>query len=314
MVETARIEAEAIAWHLRLADMAGSEWESFVAWLERAPEHRAAYDRVADADAFLAEAGPLLDDAAAAHESVPAEPVVPRRHWRPALAAAVTGLALVGTLAFWPGRGGEQIERTRPGTTKEIAFSDGTRIDLNGGTAMALDPADQRSIRLDAGEALFRVRHGGKPFTVDAGGFRIRDLGTVFNVELTERSLKIDVSEGQVQFDPDGAALTLGPGDGLTVDRQRNLVVRRGSPGAGGWRTGELAFTDARLDDVVEALNRRYGSRIELSGGLSGQPFTGNIRSLGDEAGDVAHLARLIGADFRRDGDMWVLSRAVRVR
>ncbi|MFX6838621.1 FecR family protein, partial [Acinetobacter baumannii] len=84
---------------------------------------------------------------------------------------------------------GVQTERTRPGTTKELAFADGTRIDLNGQTALALDQADPRAVRLEQGEARFAVQHGAKPFTVQAGGFELRDLGTVFNVRLTPVAL-----------------------------------------------------------------------------------------------------------------------------
>ena len=305
MADNAIIDEQAIGWHLRLPDLAGHEWEQFTAWLESAPEHRAAYDRLVEADAFLAAAAPALPAAMPMAASV-STALAPRR-WAPAVAAAAAGLALFSAWALWPDAQ-EQFERTRPGTTKRIAFADGTRIDLNGNSALALEQGGPRAVRLDRGEAMFRVRHSAKPFTVEAGGYSIRDLGTVFNVELTDRTLRIDVSEGSVQFDPGGAGVTLAAGEGLTLDRDRKLVVQRRSRGAGGWLNGEMVFQDSRLDDVAAALYRRYGIRIELSAGLSGRPFTGNILNRGDEAGDVAHFARLIGAQIHRDGEVWVLA------
>jgi transmembrane sensor len=313
MAETATIEQQAVAWHLRLADLAGEEWEAFTGWLETAPEHRAAYDRVADAEAFLDAAAPALGTAASVAPSAfaPMPAVVPlarRRFWPLASAAAAAGLALLGAWALWPDMARLQLESTRPGTTKEIAFADGTRIDLNGGSALALDQAHPRAVRLDGGEALFHVRHQDRPFTVEVAGYAIRDLGTVFNVALTDRTLRLDVSEGSVLFDPGGANLTLKAGQGITLDRGHNLVVQRASHGAGGWLGGEMAFDDARLEDVAAALHQRYGVNITLSGGLPGRPFTGNVRSEGSEADIVAHFASLIGAQFHRDGDTWVLT------
>ena len=44
---------EAIDWHLRLAAASGSEWQAFSEWLEQDPKNRAAYDRIALADAAL---------------------------------------------------------------------------------------------------------------------------------------------------------------------------------------------------------------------------------------------------------------------
>lgn len=311
MVDTATIEDQAIAWSLRAPGMTGREWEEFVAWLEGAPEHRDAWRQVAEAEAGLVAAAPslVLADAMPA-----AAPTGNRRFgWRSwqggASVAAAIALALLAGWNLWPDAP-LRIEHTEPGITKQIAFADGTRIDLNGDTTLALDQSDPRRVRLDHGEALFHVRHKPQSFTVDAGGFVVRDLGTVFNVELTTTTLKLDVSEGSVLFDPEGTAITVAAGRGLTVDRARNLVVERGSAGAGGWAGGEMRFDNARLDDVITALHRRYGIAIILSAGLSGRPFTGNVRFAGDEANDVAHFAGLIGARVRREGQTWILEPA----
>jgi transmembrane sensor len=71
---------------------------------------------------------------------------------------------------------------------------------------------------------------------------------------------------------------------------------------------GELDFDRATLADVVAAFHRRNGAEIRLEGGLSVLPFTGNVRLSGETARDVEHLARLVGVDCRREGEIWVLS------
>jgi transmembrane sensor len=209
---------------------------------------------------------------------------------------------------LWPRSPGPQVEQTQPGTTKQLAFADGTRIDLNGESALAIDQANPRAVRLDQGEARFAVHHGDKPFTVKAGGFTLRDLGTVFNVRLSDKALVLDVTEGSVLFDPGGANLTVLAGEQVSVDRRRNLVVKREGVAAGDWLRGDLVFDNATLADVAEAIHRRYGTEISLSAGLPERPFTGNIHLSGNAAADVARLVGLIGARYHREAEAWVIT------
>lgn len=297
---------QAIDWHVRLPALSDAERPDFILWLEASAEHRAAYDLVTEAEAIavpvLVEAAPL----AAADANGPSE----RRRFGSGWAfgaAAAACLALVTGWSLWPSAANLQIERTAPGTTKELAFEDGSRIDLNGATVLAFDAANTRKVRLDSGEARFSVQHGGKPFSVAAGGFELRDMGTVFNVRLTDRTLHVDVSEGRVVFDPAGVALSVEPGQQINVDRARNVVVKQDADASADWRRGEFVFSNATLADLAEALHDRYGLELRMDSGLSERPFNGNVRFTGNAAEDVAHLAGLIGAQYRREGDVWVI-------
>ena len=88
----------------------------------------------------------------------------------------------------------------------------------------------------------------------------------------------------------------------------RNLVVNGQSSTVGGWVDGELSFDDSNLAAVVAAMHRRSGIDIRLTPALSSTPFTGNIKLTGDGAADAIHLARLIGADYHREGAAWIFS------
>lgn len=313
MVEMQSVREAAIAWHLRLPDMPASAWEQFVDWLEQGSEHRAAYEEIVAADMLAAE-GLSRTACAGLGESEPplpqARPIpaLLRRHARALGLGLAACLAVIAAVGLWSQASPVQLEQTRPGNTRQFAFVDGTRIDLNGDSALAMDEATPRKVRLDRGEARFAVRHSAEPFTVSAGGFAMRDLGTVFNVRLTERELVLDVVEGAVLFDPGGADLTVGAGEQVAVDRARNLVVKRDHAAAGDWLRGDFAFSDASLADVVAALHRRYGIEVTLGAGLSERPFTGNIRLSGDAAVDVPHLAGLIGAQVHREAEGWVIT------
>lgn len=300
---------QAIAWHLRVPTMGEAQWGEFVAWLEASPANRAEYDRVSDVDALV---GLLPKQPALAPFVRPAARVAVRKAWAfGAAAALVVALAGWGYSSMQPEL---QVEQTDAGTVKQIAFAEGTKIDLNGETRLRFDQSNPREVRLDEGEALFTVHHSNRPFVVEAGGYRIKDLGTVFNVEVSARQLEVQVREGRVLFDPDGVNLTVGPGERVSVDRSRNIVVKSAAAPAGDWVKGELSFDNSSLLAVVSALHRRSGINIQLSDNLSNAPFTGNIRVSGDEEADAAHLASLIGASYRREGDGWVFSARGAVR
>ncbi|WP_438907630.1 FecR domain-containing protein, partial [Bacillus licheniformis] len=83
-------------------------------------------------------------------------------------------------------------------------------IMLAGGSRIMLDHADPRRAVMERGEALFQVRHDDRhPFSVDARGLALTDLGTVFDVRLGRRMTRVAVAEGAVMVDPRGAALRL---------------------------------------------------------------------------------------------------------
>lgn len=295
----------AIAWHVRMPAMDSAHWANLVAWLEAAPEHQAAFERVAAADRLLAEA-PVLRQPARETQPV----VLARRGWWRAGAGVALAASLAG-VALWtvaPRDRQPTTFSTAAGKMQTVRLSEGTAIVLNGDTRLTRGDGE-RSVRLDGGEALFAVRHrADAPFTVEAGRYRIVDVGTVFNVRRDGGRLMVSVREGSVMVDPDGARLALHAGEGLTIDEASGLATRWKAASVGGWQTGELDFDQATLADVVAAFHRRNGAEIRLEGGLSAMPFTGNVRLSGETARDVEHLARLVGVDCRREGEIWVLS------
>lgn len=295
---------EAIAWHLKLPHLSDEQWPDFVSWLEHSPENRAQYDQLAAAD-FLA--GQVECVALGEPEEAVPDTAARRRPFVPMAIAASLALA-VAVWAFRPVTPALSIEQTLPGDTRQVARAEGTVITLNGDSRIVLDESDPRSAVLERGEALFSVRHSDKPFEVTAAGVRIRDLGTVFNVRLTGGNLHVAVREGTVILDPGGANLRIDAGEAISFNPNRNLAIKSRTAQVGTWVSGELVFEDARVQDLVDALHRRSGIEVKLPETLSNAPFTGNIRLSGDEAADVAHLATLLGADYRREGKVWQLS------
>ena len=309
MPSTAVME-QATLWHLRQAEMAAEDWEDFVMWLEADPSHAAAFDTVAMQDRLIATAHFPEEQAApiAANDDAP---VGSRRYW-----PLLGGGAIAAALALWlmptltTPQAGAHTFTTAAGERRDVTLADGTQVAMNGDTVLRVDAVDPRLASLERGEVTLHVVHdSAHPFTLRAGDPVIRDTGTTFDVARDDGGLSLAVAEGSVLFQPDGAAMTLKAGDSLAVSRDGRVVRGSVAPETvGGWRNGMLSFDAAPISEVAASLRRLRGIRLRLAGGLSNRPFTGILHVTGAADRDVPHLADLIGATWRRDGEEWVLA------
>jgi len=311
MIAGRDIVDQAIDWHLRQAELSSAEWHDFVVWLEADAAHAAAYDRVALDDALLAD---LPRQAVSPPLAAPARFVSmrPRRWpWAVGGTAIAAGIAaLVMPIALTPGSAAYTV-RTAPGESRSVTLADGTRIDMNGGTTLRLDRNDPRVASLDTGEAVFTVHHdGGKAFVLQSRGLAVQDVGTVFDVVRHDKRLYVAVAEGAVSFQPGRDAIPLTAGNALVVREDINQVARVpvAVDAVGGWRSGRLTFNGTPLGEVAAAIRRTNGADVRFDADLSGRPFTGMVRLTGDAAKDIPHIAALVGARWRRDGERWVIS------
>lgn len=314
------------------------EADAVRAWLAEDPGRQdvlgaldAAMDRTAapppaglDVEAALASVHRRMDAPAAPFRR-PVPPSVAAPRWRaPALRAAAALLLVLGAFFAWQSvRGGAPAVRmayaTGVGERDSVQLPDGTRVLL--GPASRLTLADgyggrTRDVTL-RGEALFDVPHDdARPFTVHAGGARVRDIGTAFSVEADSGGgVRVVVTEGAVALRPGGE------------DGAAEVVLRRGERGVlpeGGtrarrgaatdedlaWTRGELVFRDATLTDVAAELRRWYG--VELRPGdaaVAGRRLTASFD--GEDAEQVLKVIALaLGAEMTLRGDTAVLRAA----
>ena len=308
------IAEEAVAWHLRQHAMDAADWQRFVDWLEADARHAEAFDRLALADGALKTLFP-------AATTTPRPLPVPANDcgtpgWKPArwiggLAACAAAVAAI--LVMRPAQPDLYRVETRPGETRQIALDEGSRVEMAGGSLLLLDRTNARRVVLERGEALFHVRHDAKaPFTVRSGDLEVLDVGTVFNVSRAGKRFSLAVSEGAVTFQPQGDALTLAAGDTLDVREDRG-EVRRGkiAPAqVGGWKAGRLAFSDTPVPEALADITRLSGTQFVTDPALSSRRVTGIMTLSGKAQRDVPHIASLIGASWRTDGERWYLSPA----
>jgi transmembrane sensor len=297
--ETARL------WAIRINDPSFDDWDGFTRWLESDPAHLAAYDAAIEDDAWAAE---LF-----AHEPkpLPAPAQRPRRRWQFAGGAIAAAIAAVGGWAVLDRDSPPERIATAPGEHRTIDLADGSRVVLNGGTRVTIDRDTPRHVELAQGEALFEVRHDASdPFVVVAGGTRLVDAGTVFNVVQDGGALDVAVSEGAVIYEPGPSEIRLDAGAALSrASADAAPVVSKASPqSVGSWRTGELQFRNASLEDVARDLSRNIGQPIQVRSGARAKPFSGTLPLRGRPEEVLANIGPLIGVRFVREGDGWTMA------
>ena len=304
---------EAIGWRIRLSNPAASadEWAEFTDWLEIDPANAEAYDAIAMADEDLSDtiATTKADPQTPQNDNQP----IPARwyqRWGLQTIAACVAVALLASPMLLSGRDLRTYE-TQPGETREIALSDGSHIAMNGGTRLLLDAKSSRFAKLEAGEAVFTIRHdASNPFIVETANATLQDVGTVFNVREDSGSLEVSVSNGAVRYNPGAEAVNVVAGNKLTVSKARPVpVVSKADPKTvAGWRNGQLSYQDAPLRVIAVDLSRAIGEKVSVSENLDSLRFTGVIRVEKDRKQLFRRLEGLLGVRAQHSASGWQLT------
>lgn len=175
-----------------------------------------------------------------------------------------------------------------PGKDYRIHLNDGSEIHLNAGTRLIfplqfLD--DSREITID-GEAYVKVaRQPGRPFLVHLPQTTVQVLGTEFNVNTYDSSVrKIALVNGAVKIKTRIDSLVLKPGMEAVTSEQGVKTGVFDASEVLAWREGKYYINDATLEEVSRVLTRWYGKAVVIDNKKTGQQrFTGMI----DKAQDI---------------------------
>lgn len=279
-VSTAQ-EQEAWRWLLqRHAPDQTLDEPAFQRWLAADPRHPQLYAKAEAVWMLSAEpAARLAEEESAALTEYLARLDAPRRTQRRRGPAWPLALAACLLLALWTG-GWWQPARwlgdlradhvSAPGQIRELTLADGSRLVLDGDSALAVHfDGRQRRIELLRGAASFKVLRNGLPFVVRAEGGEARVLGTEFEVRRLPRETRVTVASGQVAVRAGEAAdlpqAVLHAGQRVAfADGRLAAPEAVDSSAALAWRQGWLAFYQAPLGEVLERLGDYYPGRILL--------------------------------------------------
>jgi transmembrane sensor len=288
----------AAAWVARLAspDATDRDRDAFEAWRAADPAH-------ADAHAELEGLWRKLGQ-------------VPDPRLRRASSKGVAGIAIVlvlgATLAFQLGL----IDWLRSdlwsgvGDIVHATLADGSRIDLNTDTAIALRFSEtERRVELLRGEAFFDVASDPRrPFVVRGDGLSVRAVGTRFVVRADSAEIPVAVIEGRVDVAASGRPVRISAGEAVRRAEAESLsVTAANTDRMTAWREGRLHFSGERLSAVLAELDRfRHGRIVLLDAAAGERRVTGAFDARNtDEALDA--IAATMGVEVTRLSPLLVL-------
>lgn len=200
-----------------------------------------------------------------------------KRLWLPvSIAASVLVFFAVGLLWHYSQPPKWVTVSTPYGKVMQVQLPDSSLAWLNAGTTIEYPEAFKghtRNIKLVNGQVFLNVRHNaGKPFIVQASGFKVTVLGTAFDIKsfAGEKEMRVTVSNGKVGVLPaigDAKAVMLLPDEQVILNRATYQVTRKKvrSSAIIGWRDGKLSFNEEDFADVISALERKYNVSFKIN-------------------------------------------------
>lgn len=295
------IQAEAADWSARRigAELSPEAEAEFNAWLNANPRHAREFEAMQSLwsdSAEMAERPAIEDLRAGLREDWPAAKTTQRR-WPMALAAGLAVLAIaIGWVAT---QTPEPVFITERGEQRQVTLRDGTLVELDAGTELALAYGEhERRVILAAGQAHFDVhRDESRPFIVVAGDSEIRALGTSFQVYRRPGTVTVTLLEGRVEVvptsnRPDVPAAEapawkkeLTPGEQLTLAIEQPVTPEVTSIDVGrvtAWQRGMMDFDALSLPEVVAELNRYSDTPVFIADPSLNDTRISGVFAIGD--------------------------------
>lgn len=234
------------------------------------------------------------------------------------VAAAIAILA-VGSWAFWLTTLNKTLDAgqfaTNAGQIEQITMKDGSVITLNANSSVEFKVTEKsREIKLQ-GMAHFEVaKNPNAPFVIESNNNKVTVLGTGFDVQsYTGKPLQVTVNHGKVKVEKLSNSTTLESvilTKGMRVREnlnQANATNKRSqifavdsnvNLDAVKWESGNLIFTNAPIDDVVNAIETRYGKKLQTSTQNSDLQFTGVFKNTDEFSTVIKTVEIALGLQF----------------
>lgn len=281
-------------------------------------ERLEAYRKALD-EAFRAESDPTRDERSARmlerlNARIEADAARRRRFWNVTKPIAAVACMMVVAILIWrkhssadsaitpqQGLAYENVENE----VRRVSLPDGTSVCLHHGASLCYSDKDGMRQAELIGEAYFDVaRDSIHPFIVKTAALNLKVLGTAFSVSATPGYSKTDVilEHGSVRLQSkDGAPiLRLTPNQRAVYDVSTGdlSVENISAKQAIQQEYGMVSFENARVDEIIRAIESQYGIKVNASGYNPSKRYHINY-FMSDSASDVlAMMEELTGGHF----------------
>ncbi len=162
--------------------------------------------------------------------------------------------------------------RSEKGSVSTIKLDDGSSIWLSSGTDLTLDKKQngETTAQLN-GEAYFDlIPNKDRKLVVDLGHFKVKDIGTKFNVRAyqSEQSIMTTLVEGQINLvnKNEKSFLTIKPGEFVQYDKSNKdiSIIQQDPSIVTAWKDGKFVFIDEPLSEICKELENWYNIDIQI--------------------------------------------------
>lgn len=211
---------------------------------------------------------------------------------------------------------------TAKGEHTHIFLPDGSEVWLNVDSRLQYSTdyhATNRLLKLK-GEALFKVAKDKKhPFIVDARGFKVKAVGTMFSVSNYDEEAKAStyLKEGIVELsyspkDQKEQKIQMVPGEQaiISLGEESVKITKTGSDNSLRWSAGELYFENEPMDQVFRKVERWYNVKIQYNlNDFTSETLTVNLK----KGESIERLFQIInqamGINVNIKGEEYVITR-----
>ena len=177
-----------------------------------------------------------------------------------------------------------------------VRLADGTQVWLNANSKLkypvSFSGTSMREVELE-GEAYFdvaklEINNKRVPFVVKSKGQILEVLGTEFNVNTFRSRIITTLIEGSVKVSVDSESLgqphVLKPNDQLIYDApSKKVKIAQIDPYyVTAWKSGDFAFDNVPLKDVMEDIARWYDIGVEYKSEVDDVRFSGKVSKFED--------------------------------
>ncbi|TFD93776.1 FecR family protein [Dysgonomonas capnocytophagoides] len=208
------------------------------------------------------------------------------------------------------------------GEEKHIFLPDSSEIWINAGTTIKYPKefkGEQRTVELE-GEAYFSVKKDvSKPFIVETNNLSVKVLGTRFNVKAytTDDKVITTLTSGKVEVNADNNSYILKPNEQLTFNTKTSTTIVDEVPSkeTDAWLSGQLIFTDASFNDILQTLERKFNISITNNTKITRTKLY-TVKFLKKESlDDVLNiLADIVQFEYQKEGQHIIITNANAIR
>ncbi|WHS60564.1 FecR family protein [Pseudomonas sp. G2-4] len=315
-----QVVRQAINWLLRLRNHAANPTlrQQCDAWRAAHPEHELAWQRV---QSLHNELTSNLRAVPGAHIALDTLENSAQRLGRRQALKLLSGIALMGSAA-WLGKdlGWQPWSAdfaTATGERRGFQLPDGTRLELNTGSAVDLDyTARQRLISLARGEIMVTCgRDPGRPLLVQSRHGLFEGLDGRFVVRQDSDCTRLSVTRGSVAIrshrNDNGAPIQVTAGQSYVITPSTATLAPSLDMDAGAWADGLIVTRNMRLEDFLNEVGRYRPGYLKCAASIADLRLSGVFR-LEDTDQVLAVLPRMLPVQLRYRTRWWVtLERAV---